>query len=197
MTLSTLCKAVSLAAAMSIVPGLLAASSTGCQDGSPTPESYTWNFPKEAGTLLQRMQIHADKARDLADHLRAYDRSDVDWHADSILLEQMRSQVNIMDEELCRLRTIERVALPWQRKAIDRVEPAVLELSDVTEAAIEYLNSNQENLWNPDYIADANYMYKDANRIVNIVGSFNEYAKAMNEIRELRPGLGLARRSNS
>ena len=134
------------------------------------------------------------KARSLAAQLQAFDQtpSENDWHLDGNVLDRVKAQVNPMARMTCKLRTISRVCLPWQRKAIARIAPAVTELCDCTQFELNYLNRNREYLWNLAYAGTATDMYNEANRIVNNIGSFRKYAEAKNEIRQLRPKLGLS-----
>jgi hypothetical protein len=190
-------KSIGAAILVLVVPGLLAAisvSKCNCQAGPPTPESYTWNFPREATSLLQQVQERAAKARTLVAQLQAFDREqgENDWHLDGDVLTRLKAQVDPMDQMICKLRTISRVCLPWQQKAIHRIAPAVVELTDCTRFELNYLNKDKQWLWNPTYTAETTDMYNEANRIVNSIGSFTEYAKARSEIRELSPKLGMS-----
>ena len=168
--------------------GLFAASATLCQTGPPTASSYTWNFPKEASGLLVQMKTDAMQVRDIADKLQAIDRESYEsfWQYDATLLDSARTRVNAMDETLCRLETIRRVSAPWEKQAISRIAPSVLELSDATQAAIHYLNQNQETLMFPAYTDQAGVMYNKADRIVNFVDQYQKYVNERTEARTLR-----------
>jgi hypothetical protein len=194
-------KYISVTVLMLALPGLLAATSISpaCQAGPPTPESYKWNFPKEADSLLQEIQQHAMRARSLAAKLQSFDfdNGENHWQMDAGVLQQIKAQVNPMDHMLCRLRTIKRVALPWQQKEINRIAPAVVELTDTTQFEVSYLNKYHGHLWNPTYTSDATDMYNEANRIVGTVRTFEEYAQASREIRQLRPELGLGAKATA
>jgi hypothetical protein len=151
--------------------------------GPPTAASYTWNFPKEASGLLVQMKTDAMQVRDLADQLQALDlEADLNfWQYDASILQQERSPVNAMDHLLCRLETIRRVTSPQERKAIDRLAPSVIELSDSTQDAIQYLNNHQQALMFPAYTDQAEIMYNKADRIVESVNAYQRYASEQPE----------------
>jgi hypothetical protein len=161
-------------------PGLFAASAKLCQTGPPTAASYTWNFPKEASGLLVQMKADAVQVRTIADNLGAIDREGYEnfWQYDATLLTSARTRVNDMDGMLCRLETIRRVSAPWEKQALDRIRPSVVELTDTTQATIQYLNQNHDALMYPAYTDQAQAMYDKANRIINFV---DQYQRRLNE----------------
>lgn len=112
---------------------------------------------------------------------------------DADVLTNAQAQVDAMDNELCRLRVIRRVTLPWQQKAIDRAAPTVIELTDYVRDAIQNLNNNQitVNILDRSYAQDVDFMYRRANTIAGSIGNFEEYAAARTEIRQLSPKLGM------
>lgn len=168
--------------------GLFAASAKLCPTGPPTAASYTWNFPKEASGLLVQMKTDAMQVQNIADTLEALDREPFEnyWQYDATLLNRARTRANAMDGMLCRLETIRRVSSPWEKQAISRIAPSVVELSDTTRSAIHYLNRNQVALMFPAYTDQAEIMYNKANRIVNFVDEYQKYVNERTEARTLR-----------
>lgn len=160
-------------------PGLFAASVTLCKTGPPTAASYTWNFPKEASGLLVQMKTDAMQVKNIADNLGALDRdgSGNFWQYDATLLNTARTRVNAMDGTLCRLETIRRVSAPWEKRAIGRIAPSVIELSDTTQATMQYLNRNHEALMFPAYTDEANVMYNKANKVIDFVDQYQRRLK--------------------
>jgi hypothetical protein len=188
-------KGFSRVASLLVAPALLMAATNQCQSGIVTPASYTWDFPSEASHLLQQMKTQAVQVRDLADRLQAFDRDGdlISWQTDADVLTAARAQVNAMDADLCRLRAIRRVTLPWQQKAIDRVTPKVIELTEYVQDAVQNLNHNHTtvNMLDRSYAEDADFMYRRADTIARMVGNFEEYAAASTEIQQISPKLGM------
>jgi hypothetical protein len=168
-------------------PAVFAASSEMCPVGPPTAASYTWNFPKEASGLLAQMKSQAIQVRSLADTLQSLDREANEnfWQSDATILDQARTHVNDMDQMLCRLETIRRVTNPWEKRAIADVAPSVVELSDSTQDAMNYLRGHEQTLMFPAYTNQAEVMYDKSNRIVNFVDRFQNYVSERAEARKL------------
>jgi hypothetical protein len=160
-------KVVGFLAAFSLASAAFAASQPVCQCGPPTPESYKWNFSQEASRLLAQLHQNADEVRDSADQLETYGREpfDISWRLDATTLQTMRGQINHMDKVLCRLRIIERVLPAEQQAEINKITPATLELTDTAQAAITFLDKNEQRTWLPRYTAYAGEMYSEAGRI--------------------------------
>jgi hypothetical protein len=142
-----------------------------CQCGKPTPESYKWNFSKEASQILGQVQLDAYKVRDSAAELRADDRepAEISWQSEGNLLERLRDQVNAMDAHICRLRIIERVTDGEQQATINRILPQMVVVSDETQAAIRFLNHGDDHhdLFAPRYYDYGADLYASANRVYN------------------------------
>ena len=99
-----------------------------CQSGKPTTESSNWDFPKEASEILSQIRVDSFQIRDSAALLRVDDRNAdlVGWQAESDLLSQLRDQVNQMDSNICRLRTIAPMTTAEQQQAINRILPQMV-----------------------------------------------------------------------
>jgi hypothetical protein len=176
---------------MLAVPAILAAApakaSTASSDSLRSPA------PMEASDLLVQMRTDAMRVRDLAYQWETYNRDPflIDWRLHGHLLDRMRDRVNAMDETFIELQEIRQDARPWQQKVIGRIAPKVVELSDSTQWAINYLTDHRTYLFNPAYTAQATYMSHQANRIVRTVANYEKVASAERTLRRLSPELGL------
>ncbi len=145
--------------------------------------------PDEASMLIQRIRNESRDIRDNAAVLQSLIREAplVDWRVHADLLEQVRDEVNSMGADFCQLQAIRSESLPWQKRVMRQIRPEVVELAAYTEHAIDFVH--QENLGNyasPDYTIDVNALYQKANRVETTTNDFVEYAKARQEMRELR-----------
>jgi hypothetical protein len=156
--------AVVLLAAMGLGPGVLSAAVTReCPVPKATPESYTWNFQREASQLLQRVQLDARLVKRHAATLESEARDPyVNWRTDGELLTRMRDRIDDMGSVACRLQTIRRVVTPAQKQAIDQSLPLLALLATTTDHTIARLNQNHMNLWKPDYQHDTQDLYTTA-----------------------------------
>lgn len=150
------------------------------------------NFQNEANGLFKDVQFHARRARSHADRLKSYAvDSDLGWQAYADQLTQMRSEINSMGDDLCRLETIHRVLAPWQQRSVDRIATAVRLLADNTQDAILFENANQRMLWSPTFQNYLDNLSSQARNLTASVGNAVEYAKVGTEYRDLRHDLGM------
>jgi hypothetical protein len=177
-------------AALSIVPAASAAAGE-CIVQKPTPASYTWNFRQEANNDVKDIQFDAGQARYHAEQLQSMvARPDsVSWVSDVHQLDQIRSAVNDMGQEVCRLETIRRMVAPWQRKTIDSIAREIALLADNTQDAMAFGNSHRETLWVPTYEKYVDNIYTEAQQLSKSVDNAIAYAKVDREDRTLRKDL--------
>ena len=154
-----------VAAALSAAPAFAAAGE--CIVQKPTPASYTWNFRQEANQDFKNLEFHAAQATRHAEVLQSMStRADsVSWVSDVNQLDQIRSAVNSMGQEICRLETIRRAVTPRQRRTIDRIARDITLLADNTQDAMAFGNSHRETLWVPAFQRYVNTMYTEARKL--------------------------------
>ena len=183
--------------ALAAVPAASAARLRACVVRTPTPASYTWNFPKEADHIFADIQTDAVHARYHSEQLQSMvSRADMlGWVSDVNQLDQVRSAVNDMGRKLCRLETIRRVVEPWQRKTIDRLADRITLLGDNTRDALVFGNTHREILWVPAFQKYVNNMYSEAKSLTRTAHHAVEYAKANAQNRAV-PAYGNGRSSS-
>ena len=167
-----------------------------CEGGPPTAQSYTWNFSREASALLDGVASDAVQARDHAAKLESMMvDANVGWAAHAFELSQIRAEVNDMGSKLCRLETIRRVSAPWEQQAIRRAAPLIARMVANAEAAIQFMNGHQEDLFQPGYRALGTNLYNESDNLARSVREFENYAKVHHEDMQLERTLGLIKRS--
>jgi hypothetical protein len=171
------CLSYLLTAAL-IVPAGLWASQQPCQTSAPTALSKTWNFPKEATELLNKIHVQAYAAQRDAEGLATLSRfRQVSWQLESYHLERVKAHVDNMGKDLCRLQVIRRAALPWQQHEIDRITPMLRELASRTQDAIKQFNGHEQTYWATKLPNDWAVIRADAGQLNNSVLRQVEYAK--------------------
>lgn len=134
--------------------------------GPPTAASYTWNFSREASSLLRDIHYDAVRASHAAIMFQTVARNpDESWAGRAYSLSQIRAQVDDMGRRLCRLETIRRVVAPWQQEAIGQIAPMVQYMADNTNDALHYLNTHQAAYWSPSYRTYSGRLYTQATAI--------------------------------
>jgi hypothetical protein len=146
---------------------LFARTAATCQCGKPTPESYKWNFTKEASQILSQIGADSVKIRNSAAQLEVPGGESylIGWDGEADLLNRLRAQVNRMDSNICQLRTIAPVTTQKQQQAIKAVLPEMVIITDEAQSAIRFLNNKHYALWAPHYHEYAVAMYNSANVI--------------------------------
>jgi hypothetical protein len=122
---------------------------------------------KDAPEMLSQLHEDAQQVRDVADQLEAYNREPllVDWQMNADTLQNMRDEINQMDQTLYRLQSIESTLPQNEQAEIDQITPAMVELTDTAQLAINFVRNNEGRVWMPEYTAYADEMYNEANRI--------------------------------
>ena len=162
MHMKSLRRGVLVAAMLCVVPALLPAASS-ASPGVPSSE--------ETSNLLQQLERDALTVKDVANSLRALTRDPfvTDWQDDGDQLIQLRPRVNDMAKLLDELRTNQSADLPWQQKAIQSIAPAVVNLTDTTEAAVVSLNQNQGEVYQSNVYGLSEDLYNQAGLITKTI----------------------------
>jgi hypothetical protein len=180
----------SLFAAALLLPAATKSENRSCALGTPTAASYTWNFPSEAQELLGDIAADAREARMHSDNLDRFALDpDISWQEHAVELSAVREAVNDMGTKLCRLETIRRVALPWEKKAIDDAAPLISEMANEAQAAITFLNDHEENLFNPAYNGFTAGLYQRSDKLAKEMNEFEKFSKVHREDIQLEKSL--------
>jgi hypothetical protein len=140
-----------------------------------TPESMTWNFPKEGSRLLKDINRKAEEVRMEAAILEVQARDQlVDWQTHAAELTEVRDDINDMGQKLCRLETIRGQLKPPQQSTVDRTASLTKEMAAFTTDAIQFLNDHRDNLWNPTYRAYMDNVYKEAKTVNHTISNPRE-----------------------
>lgn len=179
--------------ALVLVPPTTAKAKTMADASGPAQTA----FSGQASMLLQQVQRDAWAVREETDELGTYARDtehpseELGYQSEAELLTRIRGRVNAMDGALRQLRTHQDQLLTWQRQAVHRVAPDVLDLTINTQAAIVSLNKNREHLFTAPLGVYSENMYTLSKHINQSVEDFDQYASARHELQHLRQALHL------
>src|SRR5215472_9116511 len=176
---------VSIAMAMVGAPGAWAAVHE-CAAVNPTGSSYTWNFKSEANTIFGDIHSEARQAANHADTLAGFERAHVSWQTDGGQLQAIKSDVNDIGENLCRLETIRPDLAPWQQHEVDRIAGNVMLMADNTQDAIVFGNDHQSDLWMPAFHKYTGNIFSEAKAVSQSTQNAMNYAGVTQEYRMLR-----------
>jgi hypothetical protein len=178
---------ISAALALCAVPASAATASHQCVAAEPTAASYTWNFKGEANSIFRDIQSDAQEASYHADMLQSIARDpQTTWDAHADELEYLKSDINDIGAKLCRLQTIRRVVVPWQRNVIDQIVDDTQLMADNAQDAIVFGNTHRSELWLATYQKNVNNLEDEATALAHSVGNAVQFADASKEYQELR-----------
>ena len=144
----------------------------------------------EADNIFQNIQSQARHAYYHADQLLAFSRNtQINWDPQAQELTALKSDVNDIENQLCRLDAIQRDLAPWQRAEIRRISPTAHLMADNTEDAIIFGSNHQHDLWLGTYNRYANNLDNEARTLVHSVDRAVNYAKVSQQYRDLRHGM--------
>jgi hypothetical protein len=88
-----------------------------------------------------------------------------------LAINEIKDEINQLGRQFGRLKALEGEASPWQRTAINRIEPYLAELGGYTSAVIERLSGDRTHT-----IADYNdYLQANADYATDLAAMLNEF----------------------
>jgi hypothetical protein len=133
---------------------------------------------EQVSRLLSEAKTAAYQLREDAAAMETYTRTDVSWEAHADAINQIKEHIGALARVTAKLQSVKSAASPWQKTAIDRINPYLDELGGYTSAAIEHINGNHSAhtmLEYKDYLeANADY----ASDLAAMIGNFVDYGRA-------------------
>ena len=152
--------------------------------GTPQEDS------KEVSDLLAQAKGQAAQLKLDAADMGTFTRTNVTWESHAAKITEIKDHVNKVGETVAKLNQLRDTASPWQKTAIDRINPLLQELASNTTAIIEHLNKEKGGRLKTQ--THKNYLQTNAELAANlssVIGDFVDYgktkAKFEKEAREL------------
>ena len=170
------------------VVGILALSVAPMMAGGNAPDF------EQVSKLLSEAKTIAFQLKDDAVTMESFTRMNVSLEAHAVAINQIRDHVNALERQAAKLNDAKGGALPWQKAAIDRIEPFLDELGGYTSAAIEHVNKR------PGLINTAEYKdYLEANvdysgDLAAMIAQFVDFGRTKERLERLTEKLELPRR---
>lgn len=170
-----------LLAAVSLSPVLQAAG---------TPEDS-----KEVSDLLSQAKTQAAQLKTDASDMESFTRLSVSWETHAAKISAIKDDVNKVGETVAKLNQASNTASPWQKTAIDRVNPLLQELAANTTSIIEHLNKEKGRLLNTqehkDYLKANAELASDMS---SVIADFVDYGKTKAKFEKLSRELEVSER---
>ena len=142
----------------------------------------------QAKTTLGQIEESAASAADEAYPLQQIGTGlSPDSH--QVYLMELKDDINRMGREISSLNAESGSLAPWEKQAIDKVEPLLRETAGNVQKAIEDFNQNRNDLWRADYrnsLADAR---QESAQIAKSLKDYLKYAKAHDQEQQLSGSL--------
>jgi hypothetical protein len=146
---------------------------------------------EQVSKLLSEAKTMAYQLKEDAATMESFSRMDVSWESHKAAINQIKEHVNVLGKQVAKLKAAEASASPWQRTAIDRINPYLDEMSGYTTAVIEHLNGDKKHTLTEyrDYLeANADYSAD----LASMVADFVDYGNARQRVERLGDKLEVA-----
>jgi hypothetical protein len=140
--------------------------------GTPQEDS------KEVSDLLAQAKGQAGQLKLDAADMETFTRTNVTWESHAAKITAIKDHTNKVADTVAKLNQLHDTASPWQKTAIDRVNPLLQELASNTTAIIDHLNKEKGGRLNtPEH---KEYLKSNAELAANLsstIGDFVDYGK--------------------
>ncbi|HEV2280071.1 MAG TPA: hypothetical protein VGS02_17970 [Acidobacteriaceae bacterium] len=148
-------------------------------------------------TLLQHAREHAATANADAEQIDAYTLSRTDWRLHSDRINIMKENFNELAKDVGELTAAREEASPWQKEAIDDINPLLRSLADHMTAMINHLNDNPNRVHMPAYVSYAKANYELSQKLLAMINDYVGYAEAKARAEDLEQKLALTAEPSS
>ena len=127
--------------------------------------------------LLSEAKTLAFQVKEDAAEMETYTWTNVSRETHAAMINQIKERVNALGRQVQKLNRVKSMASPWQRTAIDRINPLLDELGAYTYAAIDHINGT------PKHTAAEYREYLETNadysaELAAMISNFVDYGKS-------------------
>jgi hypothetical protein len=151
----------------------------------PATATETGDAP-EITKLLSDAKAEAVELKYDSEAMESFTKSRLSWETYATQVERIKEHVNKTGKLLTKLKDVEAVGSPWQRTAINRIEPLLRELADNMEATINHLNQNQSKVHFTDFKDYVKANCELATDLEALIRDFVNYGEAQEKFERLK-----------
>ena len=139
---------------------------------------------EQVSKLLSEAKTLAFQLKEDAATMESYTWMNVSLESHAVAINQIKDHVNALGRVVAKLNDAKSAASPWQKIAIDRINPFLDELGGYTSAVIDHLNGQPKHSMaeyrdyletNADYSAD----------LAAMIANFVDYGKTKQKLQNL------------
>jgi hypothetical protein len=171
------CKSIArIGTSLCILTGFLAPSFT--VRAADVPDS------EHVSKLLSEAKVRAFQVKEDAVTMESFTRMDLSWESHAVAINQIKDDVNTLGRQVDKLKAARGEASPWQKTAIDRIQPFLDELGGYTDAVIDHLNGTpKHNIAEYKDYLEANADY--ATDLAAVIADFVNYGNTKQKLERL------------
>jgi hypothetical protein len=182
---------VALAAVVLVGTGAVFASPSPPSPGAPEDQLATYSSGR-ASMLLAEIRRESTELRLHADTLGTFAGSrQHSWQSHIFYLNKVKGHINAVGERTAELQQIRYGVLPWQQQAINEVTFHAAKVAASTQAAIVYLNENQNRRFASEYRDHLAAIADSSEDMKQTVDKFLDYEKTQRKLQQLQNELEL------
>jgi hypothetical protein len=143
-----------------------------------TPDS------EQVSKLLSEAKTMAFQLKEDAVTMESYTRMNLSWQSHATAINQIKDHINALGQQVTKLKAARDTAAPWQKTAIDRINPFLDELGGYTTAVIEHINGDKKHTiadYNDYLQANADY----ASDLASMIADFVDYGNSRQRVDRL------------
>ncbi|MGC8550048.1 MAG: hypothetical protein ACP5M4_10150 [Acidobacteriaceae bacterium] len=145
----------------------------------------------EISRLLNEAKSYAVQANTDAAELESYTNSNLDWKTHAQAIERIRGHVNNMGKLLQQMHDIKSEGTPWQKDAINSIDPLLRQMADHLTAAIKHGNEYPNRVHMMKFKNYVRACASLANQTERLISDIVAYDKAQAKARMLEQKLEL------
>jgi len=140
---------------------------------------------EQVSNLLSEAKTMAFQLKEDAETMETFTRMNASWQSHANAIAQVKEHFNALSKQVDKLKAAKNTASPWQKAAIDRIDPFLGEMVGYTEAVIETLNQHPDRLKTPEYkdYLEANADY--SGDLAAMIGNFVDYGRTKDRLQQL------------
>jgi len=146
---------------------------------------------EQVNKLLSEAKTMAFQVKEDAATMETFTRNGVSRESQAIVVSEMKDHINALGRQAAKLEEAKNEASPWQKTAINRIDPFLTEMEGYTSAVIEHINDPKNHTMTDykDYLeANADYSAD----LAAVIGDFVDYGKTRQRFERLGAKLEVA-----
>jgi hypothetical protein len=141
--------------------------------------------------LLSQAKTQAFQVKEDAWTMESFTRMTVSTEAHAAAINGIRDHVNELGRLAAKLEQSKNMGSPWQKTAIDRINPMLQELASSTSTVVNYIANNRTKLSTQEYKDYLESNAHESEAVADLIRDFVDYGNAKAKMERLAAKLEL------